>query len=448
MRRGIGIIRVSRVAGREGEAFVSPSEQRKRIEAICERDGIDLIDTHDELDVSGGTPLERREGLRAAVEAVEDGRAEVVVVAYFDRLVRSLRVQGEVVQRVEAAGGGVLAVDVGQVSERTAAQWLSGTMLGAVNEYQRRSTAERSREAQASAVARGVPPWPQIPPGYERGADRRLVPSGDAPAVAEAFTLRAEGATIAEVRDFLRRRGITRTYRGVQSLLASRLVLGEIHFGDLSNLNAHEPIVDRATFARVQRVRETRGTRPKSGRLLARLGVLRCASCGARMVVGVQTQNGRRYPFYRCPPVGDCTRRVTIGAELVEQAVVERTRQALRGMKGRASAAERHRKAVAARDEARVNYEAALTALGDWRDEATVARLGELRAGWEQAQVHLDGLGGLEAVRLIDADADWERLTVAERRGLIAATLRAYVSPGRGLGRLSFELLLEDPAGG
>ena len=79
----------------------------------------------EELDVSGGAPLARRPGLRRAVEMVEAGEADVVVVAYFDRLVRSLTVQAEVVERVEQAGGAILAVDVGEVTNGTAGQWLS-----------------------------------------------------------------------------------------------------------------------------------------------------------------------------------------------------------------------------------------------------------------------------------------------------------------------------------
>ena len=155
-RRAIGIVRVSRVAGREGESFASPDEQRDRIETECERDGLDLLDVIPEMDVSGGTPLAKREGLRTAVERVEAGEAQVVVAAYFDRLCRSLKVQGELIERVEAAGGQVLAVDVGQVSNGSAGQWLSGTLLGAVNEYQRRTTTERTAGAQARAVARGA----------------------------------------------------------------------------------------------------------------------------------------------------------------------------------------------------------------------------------------------------------------------------------------------------
>jgi DNA invertase Pin-like site-specific DNA recombinase len=70
--------------------------------------------------VSGGTPLDKRDGLRRAVEAVEALEADVIVAAYFDRLVRSLRVQDDLVSRVEAAGGQVLAVDVGRVTNGSA----------------------------------------------------------------------------------------------------------------------------------------------------------------------------------------------------------------------------------------------------------------------------------------------------------------------------------------
>ena len=146
-RRAIGVVRISRVGDRDGERFVSPTEQRERIQTACERDALELVDVIEELDVSGGTPLANRRGLRRAVELVEAGDADVVVVAYLDRLVRSLTVQAEVVGRVEAAGGKILAVDVGQLTNGSAGQWLSGTMLGAVAEYARRVTSERTADA-------------------------------------------------------------------------------------------------------------------------------------------------------------------------------------------------------------------------------------------------------------------------------------------------------------
>src|SRR5262249_10346683 len=160
-------------------------------------------------------------------------------------------------------------VDVGEVRADTASRWLSSTMLGAVAEYHRRVTSERTAEAKVRAVARGVPPFPNVPPGYRRGADRRLEPHPkEAPTVAKAFALRASGKTVMEVRDFLRDHGIDRTFHGVQSLLTSRIVLGELRFGDTVNLHSHVPIVNADTWQRVQRLRLPRGPRPKSERLL------------------------------------------------------------------------------------------------------------------------------------------------------------------------------------
>jgi hypothetical protein len=161
-----------------------------------------------------------------------------------------------------------------------------------VSEYARRTAAERSAEAQRRAVARGDVPWPRVPPGYVRGDDGALVPDPHtAAAIAEAFRMRAEGATVNTVRDHLRRHEIQRSFHGVTSLLKSRVVLGETHFGDLVNLAAHEPIVARDVWQAVQRVSVPRGRRARSDRLLARLGVLRCGTCGARMVVGTSNRS-------------------------------------------------------------------------------------------------------------------------------------------------------------
>src|SRR5512146_2881641 len=110
--RAIGIVRQSRSVGDDP---VSPSEQRQRIEATCEREGFRLLDILPEVDASGGAPLEKRPGLSRAVAMVEGGHADVIVAANFDRLFRGVKVQAEVAQRVEDAGGKLFAADVGEV---------------------------------------------------------------------------------------------------------------------------------------------------------------------------------------------------------------------------------------------------------------------------------------------------------------------------------------------
>jgi site-specific DNA recombinase len=430
-------VRVSRVGARSGEQFVSPSEQRTRIEEACARRKIELVETFEELDVSGGAVLERRHGLRRAVEMVEAGEAEFVVVAYFDRLVRSLKVQLEVTGRVELAGGKILAVDVGEIGGSATAT-LTAQFLGAVSEYHRNVTAERTAEAKRRAIARGVPTFSKIPPGYRRREDGTLEPHPkDATTIAEAFRLRADGATVMEVRDHLKLHGIQRSFHGVQAILTSRIYLGELRFGELVNTASHPAIVDAETWGKVQRMRSPRGRRAKSERLLARLGILRCGTCGARMVVG--SAHHGKYAMYRCPPIGDCPRRVSIGAEKAETTIVDALKQHLRGLTGSAGVGDATDQAGRDLEAAEAELNAAVEAFTGLEDvSAARERLLALREARDQARDRLNELQAAQAPAVTVTADDWEKATADEKRALIGALVaRADVAPGRSAERLS-----------
>ncbi|MBV8712881.1 MAG: zinc ribbon domain-containing protein, partial [Solirubrobacterales bacterium] len=93
--------------------------------------------------------------------------------------------------------------------------------------------------------------------------------------------------------------------------------------GELHNPHAHEPIVkDRAMFDRVQRRTVSRGRQAKSERLLARLVVLRCGTCGSRMVINSDSGS------YRCgdTSANRCRRRAAVKADRVEALVVDAVR--------------------------------------------------------------------------------------------------------------------------
>ena len=97
--------------------------------------------------------------------------------------------------------------------------------------------------------------------------------------VVQAFKRRDRGASLVEIQAFLAENGIERALSGVAWMLRSRMYLGEVHFGELHNTQAHEAIVkDRGLFERVARRTVSRGRQAKSERLLARLGVLRCGT--------------------------------------------------------------------------------------------------------------------------------------------------------------------------
>jgi len=448
-RRAIGIIRVSQKGTREGDRFVSPEDQRTRIEKFCLENQLQLVQTLDETaSVSGGRALEDRPGFGAAVEQVERGSADVIVAGYFDRFFRSLTTQAEAMSRVQRAGGQLVAVDYGELSEDTAGQWLNATVWGMMAEYQRRSAKERAAEGQRRAVARGAIPFKNVPIGYRRRPDGTLaVYEPEVPIVREAFEMRAAGTPIEAIRLFLRANGIERVSRGVTQTLANRLYVGELHFGEMVNLAACEPIIDRDLFDRVQAMKVPRGRIGKRDDLLARQGVLRCGQCDARMTVdGGSSPTSLR--VYRCKG-RDCQQPAVISAYAVEHAVVDHVKNMLRGIREHAGNDAAFAAATAALDRAQASLDAAIEAFdGLGAEPAAGRRLQALKAERDAAQMEYEKAVARKGAATVTVDIDdWDRLTLDEQRALIKAVLeRVAVAPGvrgrgeqQGAGRLTFE---------
>ena len=98
----------------------------------------------------------------------------------------------------------------------------SGTVRTAADRFTRQQNAEKSRRAVERAVKRGVIPFPNVPPPLRLTDDRRAEPIPEQiPIVNEALRMRADGATVAEVRTYLAANGIRRSYHGVIAMLAS-----------------------------------------------------------------------------------------------------------------------------------------------------------------------------------------------------------------------------------
>jgi hypothetical protein len=323
-------------------------------------------------------------------------------------------------------------------------------LVGAVSEYYRRSIRERAGAAQKRSVARGVCVYPNTPLGYIRNDDGTLSPHPvNAPTVAEAFRMRAAGASLQEIQDMMREErmdgeeGMDVSWHQVQKLFQpkNRTVLGELHFGKLANLEAWEPIVDPDTYARALRMVVPKGRRGQSDRLLARLGVLRCASCDRAMVVGV-VNNSRKFYTYRCPPNGGCRRRSSIGAEKAEQVIINAVKARTANVEGQASRESRAREAEAEVQRVQDALDNAIRTLADHSGErAAKETLDQLSAERDAAEGQVERFGGRGRGKRITAAADWDKLTLEERRDLIRATVdRATVAPGKGRERITVEL--------
>jgi DNA invertase Pin-like site-specific DNA recombinase len=415
----VGIARQSR----GDEASKSIPEQTKRIREYAKREGWTLTDVHEEADVSGGTPLAKRAGLLAAVEAVEAGRASVVVVAYFDRLVRDLAVQREVVDRVEAAGGRVLTLDVGEVSNATAGSWLSGSMLGLVAEYHRRTTAERVRAAHEANRVAGRWNGGRLPFYYRLDdGGKRIVNPATTDVVREAFERRASGDSVEAVRACLAERGA----------IGKRTALNVVQ-----RMLATEGLVDGPLFRRVQTLHTKRGARPKSTRLLARLGVLVCSQCeneaGEPVRMNVHGSDGPT-KSYRCSSCGQ-----SVAVAVAERVVVHATRKALADHEGRAGGSlDSLEDALRTKRAALAGIVAAFDGFGDV--EAVRSKIAVAQGEADAAETALED-ARLAAGFTIRGGLDWPHMTAQAQRELIRAVVaEARVYRGTGDERIAVTL--------
>src|SRR5215210_1288508 len=181
----IGYIRVSRVAGREGDSFISPDVQLETIKRHAKGAGHQLADVLKDLDQPGSR--DDRPEFQRALAAVERGEAEGIIVAKLDRFARSVAGASRALERLEAVGGTLVAVDLG-LDTSTPGGRLMRSVLTALAEFELDRIRESWAHARDRAIARGVH-ISKIPPvGYVRGDDGRLqLDPVAAPIIREVF---------------------------------------------------------------------------------------------------------------------------------------------------------------------------------------------------------------------------------------------------------------------
>jgi site-specific DNA recombinase len=316
-------IRVSKVAGRSGESFISPTVQRERIESWAQLNGATLTWHEPELDVSGGTM--RRPIFDAILERVRAGETDGVIVAKLDRFARTLVGALGTLEEFERHNAVLVSVaDNLDLSTPMGKAFLRILLVFA--ELERDRISESWRAATSNAVDRGIHISKHIPTGYEKSADKRLVPNRDAPGIREAFLMRGALNSRTEIArrldELAPRPGEGRwTPPMVERIIKNRVYLGYAYRGEQVNKQAHEPIVSMAEWQAANLAPVRAASRAKKPNLLG--GIARCAGCRYVLAPGKSRFGGTGEDVlgYRCRTThtaGVCTEPASINARKLE----------------------------------------------------------------------------------------------------------------------------------
>lgn len=223
--RVIAYVRVS--TEKQAEHGVSLDAQRAKIEAYAALYDLDVVALEVDAGISAST-LDRPALVRA-LAALEGGRADGIVVVKLDRLTRSVRDLGDLVDRYFANGRYSLISVSENVDTRTAAGRLVLNVLGAVSQWEREAIGERTSAAMQHKRARREYTGGQVPYGWTVAADGVALeasPVEQAVIVATrelraaGLSLRAIGAALAD-RGLLPRSGGHWHATGIAAVLAS-----------------------------------------------------------------------------------------------------------------------------------------------------------------------------------------------------------------------------------
>lgn len=431
-KRAIGLIRVSM----EKDGGTSPEVQRYAIEQHAAARGLKIIDWIEGVEESKYSGSRRSSAwwpkLDAAIERLEAGECEVLVVWKFSRVGRQRLKWALALDRVDVAGGSIESATEG--NDATPSGRFARGMLGEMNAYQAELIGETWKEAHARRRRMGLPSDGNPRFGYDKQDDGTYAQNAtEAPILAEMYAryLRGEGFT--RIVKWLNRDGIPTKAGGqwsrvtVTKLLDAGFGAGKIIHRTVGKEGRRYWAIDTATFhdgihdpvitaAEWDTYVSLRTAAPQPPQVVEPkymlTGLIFCGDCGAPMHVGNQGLKD-----YKCSNATQrgAARGMYMTRALVEQRVREWVSELAHDVDQLATAVmqERDRRVI------QLDNAAAL----DRKIADLTERLGRITVRWAAGGMPDSAYDA--AVKQLDADLD----ALKERRRHAAPTPRLEIDP-------------------
>src|SRR5579885_817919 len=291
-----------------------------------------------------------RPALKRLLADIQARKVDCVVVYKVDRLSRSIRDFGRIMEILEKHGATFVSVTQ-QFNTTTPLGRLTLNILLSFAQFEREIISERTRDKQVMARRRGKWTGGHLPLGYDLEDGNLIINEEEAARVRQVFDWYLEGHSVHGIvakceglgwrnKEWATKEG--KKFGGhplrkchIYTMLANPLYAARIRAGDEIVAAAHPRIVDDNTFDLVQQklkenTRNPGGERGPRVEALLR-GLLYCAACGSAMSPSYSSSKNRRYRYYVClrsmQRNGDgCTTRA-VSAPVVEEAVIESVRR-------------------------------------------------------------------------------------------------------------------------
>lgn len=225
--RAVAYLRVS--TEKQADFGVSLDAQRAKVQLYADLYELDIVEVI--VDAGASAKTLERDGLQRALAMLDAGQADALLVCKLDRLTRSVRDLGTLLDGWFGRKDGPALLSVQeQVDTRTAGGRLVLNVLMSVAQWERETIGERTASAMAHMKSEGEYTGGRAPYGWQADAEGKLhpVPTEQAAIVlaqqlhGEGHSLRRVGALLTEAGHLSRSGGAWHA-SSVRVVLAARL---------------------------------------------------------------------------------------------------------------------------------------------------------------------------------------------------------------------------------
>jgi len=334
----IGFKRVSRMGNRDkdDDDFRSDQEQEDSGEAYAKANGHRILYWIDETNSVSGKTLDRK-GLQEGLGDIYAGNADGAIVMKMSRFGRDAVAAISEIRKLKDAGKIFIAVKDGiDTTNDSIATRILMWFIATMDEWFLEDITKNWDDiTRIRVMVDGINTTE--PYGYRKdqifddhgkrvGGTRLLVPvAEEAEWVVKMFKKRKLKMSWQKIADYLNEEGVrTRagkhwTHNSVSGVVSCRTYLGEVRSGDYVKEGAHDAIVGLALWTAANAHQHTNPRFENMDYPLS--GIIRCSSCGVKMVGRTNRKANKTYRYYDCRRkhgFGKCPNPMRVRADIVE----------------------------------------------------------------------------------------------------------------------------------
>lgn len=234
--------------------------QKDTIEKYCNDNNIEIVGDFVDSGISGTS--DNREGLLEALNLIEQGKAQKIIVRDIGRLWRDIYQQAYVMGRLKDFKADFISIEEPNLNmyalENDPSQYLVNTILQALANHQRMEIKRKLAKGRRTKAEQGTKACGVAPYGYKWDNAQIVIDTDKAEIVKEIYSLYNNGASLQNIADTLNDRGITTdrdkkfSKQAISVILKNDFYVGTVTHGDIKKQGTHDAIVSKVLFGRIQ----------------------------------------------------------------------------------------------------------------------------------------------------------------------------------------------------